>query len=376
MLKAMGVEPYQRLHVHGYWNVDETKMSKSIGNVVRPLELVEDYGVDTVRHFVLRDMSFGLDSSFSDQGIVDRRNADLANDLGNLFSRSLTMIGKYSDAKIPEIDPDTLSAAEKELQEAAEKMVAVYRGCMDDFAFNKALMAVWELVGLLNRYIVTNAPWELAKDPADAGRLRTVLYHLAEGLRIVALVLRPVMPQAAGKMASALGLGEEMARETLAEAAWGTLPVGTTVNKGEALFPRLEKKKKQQAAKPEPAGKKKQPKEATEEGLVTFDQFGKLELRVAKIVAAERVKKSDRLLQLSVKAPEERTVVAGIAQYYQPEELIGKLVIIVANLKPAKLMGVTSQGMVLAAKEKDAEGNERLVLSTVSAEVAPGSRVA
>jgi methionyl-tRNA synthetase len=177
-------------------------------------------------------------------------------------------------------------------------------------------------------------------------------------------------------MASALGLGEEMARETLAEAAWGTLPVGTTVNKGEALFPRLEKKKKQQAAKPEPAGKKKQPKEATEEGLVTFDQFGKLELRVAKIVAAERVKKSDRLLQLSVKAPEERTVVAGIAQYYQPEELIGKLVIIVANLKPAKLMGVTSQGMVLAAKEKDAEGNERLVLSTVSAEVAPGSRVA
>ena len=377
MLKSMGLPAYQRLHVHGYWNVDETKMSKSIGNVIRPKDLVDAYGVDTVRYFVLRDMSFGLDSSFSSEAIVARQNSDLANDLGNLFSRSLTMVGKYADGLVPEPDNNNLLDADKELIAAVEGMFIRYGQAMDNFAFHQGLQAVWEVIGLLNRYIVTNAPWELVKDEANAGRLKTVLYFLVEGLRAIALLLRPVMPVASTKMAVALGMEDALASATLETAGrWGVFEPGTRVDKGPQLFPRLDKKKKQQ---PQQQKKKKAKKDAEPvdmEGLITFDQFGKVELRVAEIVAAEKIKKADKLLKLSLKAPEERTVVAGIAKFYSPEELVGKKVIIVANLKPVKLMGVASQGMVLAAKETDADGNERLVLSTVSGDIAAGSKVA
>jgi methionyl-tRNA synthetase len=377
MIQAMGVAPYKRLHVHGYWNVDETKMSKSIGNVIRPADLVETYGVDTVRYFLLRDMSFGLDSSFSDESIVARRNSDLANDLGNLFSRSLTMIGKYAGGVVPQVDESTLTGEDRELIESMDAMLAIYAQTMGNFEFHKGLQAVWEVIGRLNRYIVTNAPWELAADEAKKARLDTVLYFLAESLRLLSLVLRPVMPDAAGKMAAALSLEDQLSKAVLAtDGQWGGMKPGTKVDKGPQLFPRLDKKKPaQQPGKPKKSAQKKQ-KEMDMEGLITFDQFGKVELKVAEVIAAEKIKKADKLLKLTLKAPEERTVVAGIARFYTPEELVGMKVIIVANLKPAKLMGVTSQGMVLAAKEKDDEGNERLVLSTVSADIAAGSRVA
>lgn len=380
MLKAMGVEPYKRLHVHGYWNVDETKMSKSIGNVVRPGELIDLYGADTVRYFVLREMSFGLDASFSSEAIVERQNSDLANDLGNLFSRSLTMIGKYADNIVPEPSKGLLKDQDRDLIFSIEKMLTLYQQNMNSFIFNRALQEVWKVIGSLNRYIVTNEPWELAKNPDQEKRLQTVLYVLAEALRIVALVLKPVMPEAASKMAAALGIDDESKAVTLETAGkWGILKPGTSIAKGPQLFPRLDKKKKnnqqpkQQVQKKSSAKKKE---EVQEDGLVGFDHFGKLELRVAEIVTAEKIKKSDRLLKLTVKAPEERTIVAGIAEHYEPDELIGLLVIIVANLKPAKLMGVLSHGMVLAAKEKGPDGSEHLVLSTVSGPVAPGSRVA
>jgi methionyl-tRNA synthetase len=378
MLKAMGLEPYKRLHVHGYWNVDATKMSKSLGNVVRPRELVETYGVDTVRYFVLREMSFGLDSSFSSDAILARHNSDLANDLGNLFSRSLTMIDKYAAGRVPEAEPASLfTPDDRELMSAIAAMVAQYRESMDGFRFHKALQAIWEVISLLNRYIVTNAPWELAKDPGQADRLRTVLSFLAEALWKIALVLGPVMPATAAKMAAALGMAAQFAQATMDSLLhWGEIPVGTVIDKGAQLFPRIDKKT--EALTP-PAGKQpaqKASEPVLAEGLISFDQFKTVDLRVAEIVAAEKVAKSDRLLKLTVKAPEQRTIVAGIAQHYTPEELLGQRVIIVANLKPAKLMGIPSQGMVLAAKEQLADGTERLVVTTVAGPIAAGSRVA
>jgi methionyl-tRNA synthetase len=208
--------------------------------------------------------------------------------------------------------------------------------------------------------------------------LNTVLYFLAESLRILALVLRPVMPVAAGKMAAALGMDKQLHDAVLEkDGRWGIMEPGILVDKGPQLFPRLDKKKKQQPQKQQKKRKKEQASDSVDmEGMITFDQFGKVELRVAEIVAAEKIKKADKLLKLTLNAPEERTVVAGIAKQYTPEELVGMKVIIVANLKPAKLMGVTSQGMVLAAKEKDENGNERLVLSSVAGDIAAGSRVA
>ena len=378
MLQAMGLPPYQRLHVHGYWNMDATKMSKSLGNVVRPKELVDAYGVDTVRYFVLREMSFGLDASFSADAILVRHNSDLANDLGNLFSRSLTMIDKYAGGRIPDCGNDGMFTPEdRELMSAMSSMVIQYRECMDTFRFHKALQAVWEVIGLLNRYIVGNAPWELAKDARHADRLKMVLYHLAEALWMIALVLKPIMPETAEKMASALGLQEDFSSAGIeAVGCWGEVPSGTVIDKGAQLFPRLEKKVDAPAPS---AGKSQTPGKADTDlgaGLITFDQFKDVELRVAEIVAAEKVAKSERLLKLTVKAPEERTIVAGIALHYNPETLIGQRVIIVANLKPAKLMGILSHGMVLAAKEQQADGSERLVLTTVAGPIAVGSRVA
>ncbi|MFZ5774082.1 MAG: methionine--tRNA ligase [Thermodesulfobacteriota bacterium] len=377
MLKAMGLAPFRRLHVHGYWNLGNAKMSKSLGNVVRPTTLAEEYGADTVRYFLLREMSFGVDAAFSPDALLSRRNADLANDLGNLFSRSLTMVKNFVAGTVPQ--PGTPEAQDRELAEAAVAMLGQYAEQMEGFAFHRALATVWEVISRANRYIVATQPWELAKDPAQKERLATVLYHLLETLRLISVALAPVMPTTAAKMAAALG--SEANPKLDEQGRWGLLAPGGAVSLGEPLFPRLEKPRKEAAEEP-PKKKKTEPPvtrpsvEATppapeEEGLISFEQFQKLELRVAEVVAAEKIAKSDRLLKLTVKAPEERTIVAGIAAHYPPEELIGRQVIIVANLKPAKLMGVPSHGMVLAAKEGD-----RLVLSALAGPIAPGSRVA
>lgn len=379
MLKAIGLTPYRRLHVHGYWNIDQAKMSKSLGNVIRPDDLIREYGVDTVRYFILREMSFGLDASFNTEALLSRQNSDLANDLGNLFSRSITMINKFVGGRIPpEIAP---IAADKELATAALNMVHEFMEHMNAFAFNRALQVVWNVISLANKYIVVNAPWELAKDAAQAERLKTVLYYLAETLRLITLVLQPIIPETSKKMAAALGLKDETFN-LVDRGKWGLLKPGSKVLIGPALFPRLDKKGKEKKK-----GGKKLPPESDKEKkkmegdfaartkeFISFDDFQKIDLRVAEVVGAEKVEKSDRLLKLTVKAPEERIIVAGIAEYYSPEELIGKQVVVVANLKPVKLMGISSQGMVLVAETKKGK-KKNLVLTTVSETVGPGSRI-
>lgn len=381
MLRALGLPPFRRLHVHGYWNINETKMSKSLGNVVRPGDLVEQFGPDTTRYFLLREMTFGLDSSFSHEALLTRQNTDLANDLGNLFSRSLTMVKNFCEGKVPPAGP--LADGDREMRDAALAMVTEYAKLMQDFAFSRALQAVWKVIGQANRYIVSNAPWELAKAPEQRQRLDTVLNTLLETLRLISLTMQPVMPATAARMNVALGITAPP--DLAGQSGWGLLVTGAGIEAGAPLFPRLDMKKKE----PVPAAAKKAAKTGTtatapacpapgpapsttpEEGVVGYEEFQKLELRVAEIVAAEKVAKSDRLLKLTVKAPEERTIVAGIAAHYAPEELLGRKVIIVANLKPAKLMGITSQGMVLAAKDGD-----RLVLSGLAGDIPPGSKVA
>ncbi len=378
MILSMGLPLYQKLHVHGYWNVDETKMSKSIGNVVRPAELVEEYGVDCLRYFTLREMSFGLDASFSSEAIVARKNADFAKDLGNLYSRSTAMLFKYTDGVVPE---PVSSEDDTVLRELAASVIATYKETMAEFQFHRALQAVWELISQANKYIVTNEPWALAKDSERTERLHTVLYNLTESLRLLTLLLQPVMPATCKKMAAGLGLAEDspLVTDLVSGGSWGKFTPGSELRKIDSLFPRVDTKKKKQPVKEEgqKSKKKKNKKDCplSEEGIITFDRFQQVELRVAEIVSAEPVKKSDRLLKLLVRAPEERVIVAGIAEYYAPEDVVGLQVLIVANLKPVKLMGVESQGMVLAAKVEE-DGESRLVLSAVSAPVPAGSKVA
>ncbi|MCB2194106.1 MAG: methionine--tRNA ligase, partial [Deltaproteobacteria bacterium] len=354
---------YQHLNVHGYWNVEQAKMSKSLGNVVRPLELAEIYGVEAFRYFLMRDMSFGLDSSFSEQALVERYNSDLANDLGNLFSRVLNMLHKYRDGVVPQPGPETGDDAE--IAKLAEAVIAEYRRENDQFAFHKALASVWSLIGAANKYVVVSEPWSLAKDPDKAPRLDRVLHDLCQLLAKVAVMIRPVMPLTAEKMAGVLGLGHiEGGMLQRMEQDGHLLAPGTQTHKPPALFPRIDTKKvqakaaKKAEAKPAPkADKKKKAKAAPAEvpGQISIEQFGEVKLKVATVLSAESIPKADKILKLTLDAGEEepRTVVAGVAQHYQPEELVGLQVVIVANLKPAKLRGITSQGMVLAAVGKD-----------------------
>lgn len=388
MLMAMGVQPYQRLHVHGYWNVNETKMSKSIGNVVRPADLVAEYGLDSLRYFTLREMSFGLDASFSHEAIINRKNSDLANDLGNLFSRSLSMLKKYRDGRVP-IKPDAVrEESDNQLIGIAENMLVQYRADMGSFAFHKALQAIWELVGFANKYIVVNEPWALAKDASLAERLDAVLYNLVETLRLLTLVLKPVMPDTAVKMATVLGIVDAPCVNDLrVGGVWGCLPENICVGEVEQLFPRIDVKKetaspqsvkgkKEKKSSKSPKGQNGNGEDTSEEreGLIGFDQFQRVEMRVGEVMTAERVAKSDRLLLLTVQAHELRTVVAGIGTSYAPEDVLGKKVVMVVNLKPAKIMGIVSEGMLLAAKAKQGE-TEQLVLVTVDGDMPNGSKV-
>ena len=356
MLKAAGLDVYRHLVVHGFWNIGGGKMSKSVGNVVEAFALAEKYGNDAFRYFVLREMTFGLDSDFSEEAFVGRLNADLANDLGNLVSRATTLIAAArapGPASAPGAGDDELRAKADQTRQGVER-------AMGDFAFQRALAEIWEFIGAVNRYVDATQPWALAKDAARAAQLDRVLLTLADALRFLGVVLDPFLPDAALKVRAAIG---DHRPPRLADAVLGRIDAIPRVEKLSGLFPRIEDRK------PPPAGAGK----ATDGGTISIDDFSKVQLRVAEVIAAEAVPKSKKLLKLTVSlGSEQRTIVAGIAQHYAPGDLVGKKVVVVANLQAAKLMGIPSQGMVLAGFTDD---DGVLAVLTLDRDLPPGARV-
>lgn len=389
ILMAAGFELPKKVMGHGWLLLDGGKMSKSKGNVVDPLILIDKYGVDSIRYYLLRELPFGSDGYYSEEALVQRINSDLANDLGNLVSRTIAMIEKYFAGKI--VKPGAPEGVDNDLREMAINTAREVTNHMDNLELSNALSTIWRFVSRTNKYIDETMPWALAKDESTKERLATVMFNLAEAIRFITVMISPCMPMLPVKIWNQLGITDFEGIQTWDSLlTWGNMPIDVQVQRGEVLFPRIDWSKEVEEEGKNVKGEKKVNTKAevkvetkvvaneitkeTEENKVeyiTIDEFAKVDLRIAEVIECEKVEKADKLLKLTVKVGEEtRTVVSGIAKHYSPEEMVGKKVVLVANLKPTKLRGILSEGMILAASDAD-----KLEVLTIDKDIDSGNPV-
>jgi len=367
-LMSAGIKPPARIIAHGWWLMGGAKMSKSIGNVARYQDYAEAFGVDALRYFVMREMPLGQDANFSDEGILTRYNADLANDLGNVVSRTTTMVHRYSGGTVPEPGQPPSDDLDALLDSQLNATIASVRQDFEAFQISVALQRIWELIRSVNQYIVKREPWTLAKHQERRPQLEATLYHASDALRVTAGLIDPVMPGTAERIRRMLGVEQEPWTNLRA----GTLQAGTRFGPTEPLFPRIEKSLEELRGMSTEDASQAAGQTTPEDARISIDEFMKVDLRVAKVLEAEAVPKSKKLIKMKVDTGrDQRTIVAGIAEAYQPEQLVGRTIVVVANLQPAKLMGIESNGMVLAGSP---DGGKPILVA-FDQDVPPGSRV-